>query len=141
MTKTIKEILDQHKVEIINLYIAENKTQVQIAEQFGTSQNNIYKFMKRHGVKKQRERKTVLPKTNNIKTIGEQFKVKIYREPETYNYFIMGAQGKGIQIRDYISKVFSAGYVSMIYIIPEGFEHKFSKITTENNLIYPKRKV
>ncbi|SFL15163.1 helix-turn-helix domain-containing protein [Lactococcus garvieae] len=76
MTKTIKikEKLEQHKVEIINLYIVENKTQVQIAEQFGTSQSNIYKFLKRHGIKKQR--KTVPPKTNTIKTIGNNSKLK-----------------------------------------------------------------
>ncbi|SFL15181.1 hypothetical protein SAMN05216438_101551 [Lactococcus garvieae] len=29
----------------------------------------------------------------------------------------------------------------MIYVIPEEFENNFSKITTENNLIYPKHKV
>ena len=140
MTKTIKERLDQHKDEIINLYIAENKTQVQIAEQFGTTSNNIYKFMKRHGIKKQRIRKTTLPKTSGVKEIGKQFGVKIYREPKTHCYFIVGAQERGTQIRAYISRKFNASYASMIYIIPEEFKSNFSQITTQNNLIYPKCK-
>ena len=138
MKKTIKEKLEQHKVEIINLYLVENKTQAQIAEQFGTSQNNIYKLLERHGVRKQKKRKAVSPKPNTLKAIWEQFKVKIYYDPETHYYFITDTQGEGVRIRNYISKNFTASRGMMIYIIPEGFGYKFSKLTTKSKLIYPK---
>lgn len=137
MTKTIKEMLDQHKDEIINLYLAEGKTQVQIAKEFETSPDNIFKFMKRHGIKKERVRKTAVPKVNAVEVIGEKFRVKIYRDPKTHCYYLKGLQGQGVQVRAYISTVFNAGYASMIYIIPEEFESNFSQITTESNLIYP----
>lgn len=137
MTKTIKEMLDQHKDEIINLYLVEKKTQVQIAKKFETRTDNIFKFMKRHGIKKERVRKTATPKVNAVKVIGKKFHVKIYRDPKTHCYYLKGLQGQGVQVREYISTVFNAGYASMIYIIPEEFESNFSQITTENNLIYP----
>ena len=137
MTKTIKEMLDQHKDEIINLYLVEKKTQVQIAKEFGTRTDNIFKFMKRHGIKKDRARKTATPKVNTVKAIGKKFHVKIYRDPKTHCYYLKGLQGQGFQARAYICSTFNAGYASMIYIIPEEFESRFSQITTENNLIYP----
>jgi Transposase and inactivated derivatives len=140
MTKTIKEMLDQQKDEIIALYLEEGKTQVQIAEQFGTTPDNIFKFMNRHSIKKQRIRKTAIPKTSVVKAIGKKFNVKIYRDPKTHGYYIKELQGQGFQVRTYISSMLNAGYTSTIYIIPEEFESNFSQITTKNNLIYPDTK-
>lgn len=64
--------------------------------------------------------------------------MRIYREPCTHYYYIIAMSEQGPNIRDYIAKEFNSIYASMIYIIPEGFEVKFSKVTTEKNLIYPK---
>lgn len=96
--------------------------------------------MKRHCIKKQRIRKTAVPKTSAVKAIGKKFGVKIYRDPKTHGYYIKEVQGQGFKVRTYISSMLNAGYASTIYIIPEEFESNFSQIITKNNLIYPDTK-
>ncbi len=140
MKKTIKEMLDQHKDEIINLYLVERRTWIQIAKEFGVSKSSLYAFMNRNGIKKKRPPKVEAPPKATIKRLGEKFDVKIYKEPKTNYHYITGIHGRGWQVREYIAKEFKDSYAALLYIIPKGFEGKFSKVTTPKNLIYPDTK-
>lgn len=135
-----QEMLDQHKDEIINLYLVEKHTQIQIAKEFGVSKSSICKFLNQNGLKKHNSPNIEALSKATIKRLGEKFDVKIYKEPKTNYHYITGIHGQGFQLREYISKEFKDSYAALLYIIPKGFEGKFSKVTTPKNLIYPDTK-
>ncbi|KXT62315.1 hypothetical protein [Lactococcus sp. DD01] len=135
-----QEMLDQHKDEIINLYLVERRTQTQIIKQFGISKSSLYKFLNQNGIKKQSIPDIEAPPKATIKRLGEKFDVKIYKEPKTNYHYITGIHDHGFQVREYIAKEFKDSYAALLYIIPKGFESKFSKVITKKNLIYPDTK-